>query len=68
MEEMEMRFSKLAIFALALSASSVTTAAPTKELPYPTGSVSANEIADQVYFVNHFYAVKNISFERKRVT
>ncbi len=30
-----------------------------KDLPMPGASPSANEIADQVYFVNHFYALKN---------
>ena len=41
-----------------------TLAAPPKNLSYPTAAPSAEEIADQVYFVNHFYSVKNISFER----
>jgi hypothetical protein len=35
------------------------------DLPYPDGQPEADEIARQVYFVNHFYAVKNVSFERK---
>ncbi|MGD9163420.1 MAG: outer membrane lipoprotein-sorting protein [Chromatiales bacterium] len=30
-----------------------------KDLPIPTGKPGANEIADQVYFVNHFYSLKN---------
>jgi len=30
-----------------------------KDLPLPTGTPTANEIADQVYFVNHFYSLKN---------
>jgi hypothetical protein len=30
-----------------------------KDLPMPSGAPTAKEIADQVYFVNHFYALKN---------
>ncbi|MEN8180662.1 MAG: outer membrane lipoprotein-sorting protein [Pseudomonadota bacterium] len=30
-----------------------------KDLPLPSGTPNANEIADQVYFVNHFYSVKS---------
>ena len=30
-----------------------------KELPLPAATPSAGEIADQIYFVNHFYALKN---------
>ncbi len=36
-----------------------------KNLPYPSGTPSANEIAQQVYFVNHFYPLKNYSIIRK---
>jgi hypothetical protein len=36
-----------------------------KNLPYPTGTLSADEIATQVYFVNHFYALKNYSIQKK---
>jgi hypothetical protein len=32
-----------------------------KDLPLPSATPSADEIADQVYFVNHFYALKNFS-------
>ncbi len=38
--------------------------APGKNLPYPQAKPTANDIADQVYYVNHFYAVKNIAFVR----
>lgn len=34
-------------------------AAPDRSLAYPSGTPSASEIADQVYFVNHFYALDN---------
>ncbi len=40
--------------------------AVSKNLPYPQTEPAGNEIADQVYFVNHFYALKNISYTRKR--
>jgi len=36
-----------------------------KDLPYPAAKPDALEIARQVYFVNHFYSVRNVSFERK---
>jgi hypothetical protein len=35
-------------------------AAVPKDLAYPQGSVNAMEVARQVYFVNHFYAVSNL--------
>jgi len=34
--------------------------------PYPKGSVSALDIMNNVYFVNHFYAFKNYSISKKR--
>jgi hypothetical protein len=36
-----------------------------KDLPYPTGDVTADQLADQVYFVNHFYALKNYAITEK---
>ncbi len=44
-----------------------------KDLPYPAAGkqLTADEIADQVYFVNHFYALKNYSIDkvgRKTIT
>lgn len=39
-----------------------------KDLPLPQGEPSAEEIAKQVYFVNHFYAAKNYSIEKKGKT
>ncbi len=29
-----------------------------RDMPYPKGTPTADEIAEQVYFVNHFFAVK----------
>ncbi|MES9926020.1 MAG: outer membrane lipoprotein-sorting protein [Candidatus Thiodiazotropha endolucinida] len=39
--------------------SSSAIAGVAKDLPLPSGTPDANTIADQVYFVNHFYALKN---------
>jgi hypothetical protein len=39
-----------------------------KDLPMPSGTLTADQIADQVYFVNHFYAVKNYGIEKKGKT
>lgn len=35
------------------------------DLPYPAETPSAEEIANQVFFVNHFYAVKNLFIQRE---
>ena len=32
-----------------------------KDLPYPSGSLTADQIIEQVYYVNHFYAYKNFA-------
>ncbi|MCB1878305.1 MAG: outer membrane lipoprotein-sorting protein [Chromatiales bacterium] len=34
-----------------------------KDLPMPSGEPSADELIRQVYFVNHFYALKNYSIQ-----
>ena len=50
---------------VATSAATVAGGVP-KDLPYPTsGSLTADEIAQQVYFVNHFYAMKNYAIVKK---
>jgi hypothetical protein len=53
---------------LALSVGLLTSplmaAGVSKNLPYPQGTPSAEEIAKQVYFVNHFYSVDNFSIKR----
>lgn len=59
----------LSRLALALSALSFSVAAGVpKDLPLPTGTPSAEEVAKQVYFVNHFYALDNygITMEGRR--
>ncbi|TNF97691.1 MAG: outer membrane lipoprotein-sorting protein [Gammaproteobacteria bacterium] len=40
----------------------------TRILTYPSDPPSAEEIAKQVFFVNHFYAVKNLFIKRKGKT
>jgi hypothetical protein len=36
----------------------------TKDLAYPSGDVTADQLADQVYFVNHFYSLKNYAITK----
>ncbi|CAK0760127.1 conserved hypothetical protein [Gammaproteobacteria bacterium] len=36
-----------------------------KDLPYPQAVLTAEEVAAQVYFVNHFYAVRNYSIQQE---
>jgi hypothetical protein len=36
-----------------------------KDLAYPSGSVSANDVANQNYFVNHFYSFGNYAITKK---
>ena len=36
-----------------------------KDLPMPSGEPTADQLADQVYFVNHFYALKNYAITKK---
>ncbi len=47
------------------AAPAVSTAGVSPDLPYPTGDVTADQIVDQVYFVNHFYALKNFAITKK---
>ena len=47
-----------------LGSSSAWAESVPKNLPYPSGTPSANEIARQVYYVNHFYSVDNFSIKR----
>ena len=45
--------------------SSVAMATVSKDLAYPSGSVSANDVANQNYFVNHFYSFGNYAITKK---
>ncbi len=47
------------------SASTLAAAVNLKHLPYPVSTPSAEQIIQQVYFVNHFYAFDNFSIIRK---
>jgi hypothetical protein len=51
---------------LALALSPVVQAGVPKDLPYPSGGdLTADQIMDQVYFVNHFYAMDNYGITEK---
>ena len=44
---------------------SVSQAVVNKNLAYPSGSVSADDVAAQTYFVNHFYSFGNYGISKK---
>ena len=52
-------------FALATGISHTATAGVAKDLPYPSGDLTAEQIMDQVYFVNHFYAFNNYAITKQ---
>ena len=58
-------FSTACLMGLGLASGANAAAGVTPDLPYPTGRPSADEIIDQVYFVNHFYALKNFGIIKK---
>jgi hypothetical protein len=51
--------------ALSVALSFAAQAGVPKDLPYPSGALTADQIMDQVYFVNHFYAFKNYAITDK---
>lgn len=53
------------IAATLLAASLTAQAGVPKDLPYPSGELTADQVAEQVYFVNHFYAMKNYAITKK---
>ena len=53
-----------AVVALTLSSATVS-AGVSKDLPLPSGTPDANAIMGQVYYVNHFYALKNYGIKKK---
>jgi len=55
----------IAAIALATTVSFSAVAGVPKDLPYPTGTLNADQIMDQVYFVNHFYGFKNYAITDK---
>ncbi len=51
--------------ALAAAISHTAVAGVPKDLPYPSGDLTAEQIMDQVYFVNHFYAFDNYAITKQ---
>lgn len=56
---MHLRKLVAALAALPVLFTAQALAGVSKDLPMPSGTPTANEIADQVYFVNHFFGLKN---------
>jgi len=57
---------KFVVAAFAALTSSMSMADATRDLAYPSGdNLTADQIMDQVYFVNHFYAFKNYGIGKK---
>ena len=56
-----MMLRKLGLMALSALAATPAFAGVPRDLPLPKGAPSADQIIEQVYFVNHFYALKNYS-------
>ena len=61
---------RAAAFALATTVSFSAAAGVPKDLPYPSGSPTAEQIIEQVYYVNHFYGYKNFAIvkDKKEIT
>ena len=57
---------RVAAFALATTLSFAATAGVPKDLAYPSGDLTADQIMDQVYFVNHFYSFKNYAITKQK--
>ena len=55
----------MAAIAVAATLSFNAIAGVPKDLPYPSGNLTADQVMDQVYFVNHFYAFKNYAITKK---
>jgi len=56
---------KITVAVLAVFGSSIASADVTRALAIPSGTPSADEIIDQVFFVNHFYAFDNYGIGKK---
>jgi hypothetical protein len=56
-----MMLRKLGLGALSALIAAPALAGVPKDLPLPKGTPTADQIIEQVYFVNHFYALKNYS-------
>lgn len=55
----------LFVAALGASLSVPALAGVNKSLPLPSGTPSADDVANQVYFVNHFFSLDNYSIQKK---
>ena len=55
----------LSVALAASMATGVASAVVSKDLAYSTGAVSADDLAAQTYFVNHFYAFDNYGISKK---
>ncbi len=60
-----MRHIALSVAIATSLAAGVATATVSKDLAYPSGSVSAADVANQNYFVNHFYSFGNYAITKK---
>jgi hypothetical protein len=56
---------RLAVACALFTAATASQAGVSKSLPYPSGELNADQIADQVYFVNHFYSFKNYAITQE---
>jgi hypothetical protein len=66
MQMLKVSQTKTALAAIAsIFSANVAMAGVTPELPYPTGELTGTDIMNQVYFVNHFYALKNYAITKK---
>ncbi len=55
----------LSVAIAASLATGVATATVTKDLAYKSSGLSANDVAAQNYFVNHFYSFGNYAITKK---
>jgi hypothetical protein len=56
---------RLAVACALFTAAAGTQAGVSKSLAYPSGDLSADQIIEQTYFVNHFYGFKNYAITKK---
>ena len=50
---------------VATTISTTAIAGVAKDLPYPSGDLNADQIIEQVYFVNHFYGFNNYAINKQ---
>lgn len=60
-----MKYIALSVAIAASLVAGVATATVAKDLAYPSGNLSANDVANQNYFVNHFYSFRNYAITKK---